>query len=96
MEKDIKLSDGTHQSAIVDTTNSTQMKGASPIVIKIEAPKEAIKTKVVEKSKSLSVDDIQKPSAKSRCCQLLPVILFLITFATVLSLLIMYMDPSSK
>lgn len=59
---------------------------ALPIVIKIEMPKDAEKQ---------NKDDVEKPS-KSRLRQLLPVLLFLATFATVLSLLIIYMDPSSK
>lgn len=69
-------------AAVIDTRNV-----ALPIVVKIESPKEAEKQK--------SDDDVNKPS-KSRLCQLLPVLLFLVTFATVLTILIIYMDPSSE
>lgn len=76
-------------AAVIDTTNVT----ALPIVIKIETPKDAEKQK---KSKTADAEgDVKKPT-KSRFCQLLPVLLFLFTFATVLSLLIIYLDPSSE
>lgn len=55
--------------------------------IKIEAPKDV--------EKQTKVDDAEKPK-KSRLCQLLPVLLFLVSFATVLTFLITYMDPTSK
>lgn len=70
--------------AVVDTT-----KEPKPIVIKIELPKDA------EKQNNADHDEAKKPS-KSRFCQLLPVVLFLVTFATVLSLLVTYMNPSSE
>jgi hypothetical protein len=67
-------------AAVIDTTNVP--------TIKITSPKDVEKqTKVIE--------DVEKPQ-KSRLCQLLPVLLFLVTFATVLSVLITYMDPTSK
>jgi hypothetical protein len=93
-EKDTKNSDNGSQP--------TKAKATSPIVIKIEAPKEAIKKQIqqqikAEQKKVTGTEDIQKPSScKSRCCQFLPVLLFLVTFATVLTALIIYMDPSSK
>lgn len=91
-EKDTKNGDSGSQTS--------KAKATSPIVIKIEAPKEAIKQKIEQQIKvgeKRINDDLQKPSAsKSRCCQFLPVLLFLVTFATVLTALIIYMDPSSK
>lgn len=78
-----------------DTKNSDK-QAASPIVIKIEAPKEAMKKKSQIDEKKVE-DDIQKPTTnKSKCCQFLPILLFLVTFATVLTALIIYMDPSSE
>jgi hypothetical protein len=77
------------QAAVIDTTN-VSTPAAVPIVIKIEMPKDA------EKQKNDNSQDDAKKSTKSRCCQLLPVLLFLVTFATVLSLLIVYLDPSSE
>lgn len=71
-------------AAVIDATNIP-----TPIVIKIEPPKDAVKAK-------LAGDDETKKSSKSRLCQLLPVLLFLVTFATVLSLLIVYLNPSSE
>lgn len=94
-EKDTKKSDNSSQP-------TSKAKATSPIVIKIEAPKEAIKKQIqqqikVDERKVTSTGDIQKSSpCKSRCCQFLPVLLFLVTFATVLTALIIYMDPSSK
>lgn len=79
--------DTKKQIPVIDTTN-VSAPAALPIVIKLEMPKD------VEKQKSDS-DDAKK-ATKSRLCQLLPVLLFLVTFATVLSLLIIYMDPSSE
>ena len=70
-------------AAVIDTTNVSTVP-----TIKITAPKD------VEKQPKV-VDDIEKPQ-KSRLWQLLPVLLFLVTFATVLSVLITYMDPTSK
>lgn len=92
-EKDTKNSDN---GSLPATTKAT-----SPIVIKIEAPKEAIKKKIQQQinaeEKKVTTEDISKSTAcKSRCCQFLPVLLFLVTFATVLTALIIYMDPSSK
>lgn len=91
-EKDTKNSDNGSQP--------TKAKATSPIVIKIEAPKEAIKKQIQQQIKAEEkkvTEDIQKSSTcKSRCCQFLPVLLFLVTFATVLTALIIYMDPSSK
>jgi uncharacterized protein with von Willebrand factor type A (vWA) domain len=89
-------------AAVIDTSSSAHAtsKTASPIVIKIEAPREATKQvdeKVLKmhlKQKCSEASD--EKSAKSRLCRLLPVLLFLVTFATVLSLLILYMDPSSE
>lgn len=70
-------------AAVIDTTNVPTVP-----TIKITTPKDVEKqTKVI--------DDVEKPQ-KSRLCQLLPVLLFLVTFATVLSVLITYMDPTSK
>lgn len=89
MEKDV---DTKTQAAVIDTTN-VQPPAALPIVIKIELPKDAEKQKN-EKSRA-GDDDASKPT-KSKLCQLLPVLLFLVTFATVLSLLIIYLDPSSE
>lgn len=94
MEKDV---DTKTQAAVIDTTSTTNIStpAALPIVIKIEMPKDPVKEKIDNKRAGDDSDDINKPS-KSRLCQLLPVLLFLLTFATVLSLLIIYMDPSSK
>lgn len=39
--------------------------------------------------------DAEKPQ-KSRLCQAIRVLLFLVTFATVLTVLIIFMDPTSK
>lgn len=75
-----------------DTKNSE-----TPIVIKIEAPKEAMKKKnsqIVEKK--VEDDNLKPTSSKSKCCQFLPILLFLVTFAAVLTALIIYLDPSSK
>lgn len=92
MEKDV---DTKTQAAVIDTVNSTNVS-TLPIVVKIEMPKDPVKDKNDNKREGgVDVDDANKPS-KSRLCQLLPVLLFLVTFATVLSLLIIYMDPSSK
>lgn len=79
----------TTQAAVIGTTASPA--AAPPIVIKIGMPKDVEKQKI-DKSKD---GDAKKPT-KSRFCQLLPVLLFLFTFATVLSLLIIYHDPSSE
>lgn len=94
MEKDV---DTKTQAAVIDTTNTTNVStpAALPIVIKIEMPNDPVKEKIDNKRTDDAVDDASKPS-KSRLCQLLPVLLFLVTFATVLSLLIIYMDPSSE
>lgn len=89
MEKDV---DTKTQAAVIDTVNSTNVS-TLPIIVKIEMPKDPVKDK--NDNKREGGDDANKPS-KSRLCQLLPVLLFLVTFATVLSLLIIYMDPSSK
>lgn len=72
-------------AAVIDTTNVP-----TPMVIKMEMLKD------VEKQKKAGDDDEVKKSSKSRFCQLLPVLLFLVTFASVLSLLITYMNPSSE
>lgn len=77
-----KNMDSKTPAAVIGTTNVP-----TPIVIKIELPKD------VEKQKK--ADEATKPM-KSRLCQLLPILLFVVTFATVLSLLIIYMDPSSE
>lgn len=55
--------------------------------IKMEVPKDV--------EKQTKVTDAEN-AQKSRLCRLLPVLLFLVTFATVLSILITYMDPTSK
>lgn len=86
MEKDV---DTKTQAAVIDTTNVP-----APIVVKFEMPKDVEKQKN-DKSR-VEVDDATKKTTKSSLCQLLPVVLFLVTFATVLSLLIIYMDPSSE
>lgn len=92
-ERDTKNSDNSQQQTSIKT---------SPIVIKIEAPKEAkeiMKKKLQQqiKNEEKKVEDTQKPtSSTSKCCQFLPILLFLVTFATVLTALIIYMDPSSK
>lgn len=93
MEKDV---DAKTQAAVIDTTNTTNVSTpvALPIVIKIEMPKDHVKENNDNK-RAGGVDDVNKPT-KSRLCQLLPVLLFLVTFATVLTLLIIYMDPSSE
>lgn len=90
MEKDTKSNETAVAAAVIDT-NNVQSK-TSPIVIKIEAPKEAIKKHHDDQK---SIDDVKK-EAKSKFCQLLPILLFLVTFATVLTLLIIYLDPSSE
>lgn len=84
----------TTPAAVIDTINAASTPVALPIVIKIGMPKDVDKHNV-DKSKVGVVEDVKKPT-KSRCCQLLPVLLFLVTFATVLSLLIIYHDPSSE
>lgn len=81
------------QAAVIDTTN-VSTAAALPIVIKFEIPKDVEKQKN-DNSSNVGDDDAKK-ATKSRLCQLLPVLLFLVTFATVLSLLIIYMDPSSE
>ncbi|KAL7027457.1 hypothetical protein ACKWTF_005448 [Chironomus riparius] len=102
MEKDNKSNETVAatkelKAAAVIDTNSKNIQ-TSPIVIKIEAPKDAIKpqqVKIDNKMRSNIESDLEKPT-KSRLCQLFPIILFLVTFATVLSLLILYMDPSTE
>lgn len=95
-EKNTKNSDNSSQTTTMKETPT------SPIVIKIEAPKEAMKKKILQQikvdEKKVNSEDIQKSTTatKSRCCQLLPILLFLVTFATVLTILIIYMDPSSE
>jgi hypothetical protein len=84
MEKDVV---DTTKPAVIDTSSVL----ALPIVIKIEPPRDAVK----QKNDKTEADETNKPT-KSRLCQLLPVLLFLVTFATVLTLLIIYMDPSSE
>jgi hypothetical protein len=81
-----------------DSSSQPKMKATSPIVIKIEAPKEAMKKKIQQQIKieEKKVADEEKISDRSKCCQLLPILLFLVTFATVLTALIIYMDPSSE
>jgi hypothetical protein len=112
MEKDIKSNESAATAAVIDTSNNihTTTKTTSPIVIKIEAPKEATKpqqqttVKVVDEKvlkmnvkKKLSEESGgSEKSTRSQLCRLLPVLLFLVTFATVLSLLILFMDPSSE
>lgn len=85
--------------------NSSQTKTPSPIVIKIEAPKEAIKKKLQQQvkdevKKATTIEDhLQKPTAtnnSSKCRQFIPILVFLVTFAAVLAALIVYLDPSSK
>ena len=88
MEKDV---DTKAQAAVIDTRNVT----ALPIVIKIETPKDVEKKKKTNNKSAAELEDDAKPT-KSRFCQLLPVLLFLVTFATVLSVLIVYLDPSSE
>jgi hypothetical protein len=87
MEKDVD----TAKPAVIDTSSVL----ALPIVIKIEPPKDAVKQKN-DKTKAGCADEETNKPTKSRLCQLLPVLLFLVTFATVLTLLIIYMDPSSE
>lgn len=84
----------TTPAAVIDTTHAPPTPAALPIVIKIGMPKEVEKQKI-DKSKVGEDNDTKKPT-KSRLCQLLPVLLFVVTFATVLSLLIVYHDPSSE
>lgn len=87
MEKDV---DTKAQAAVINTTNVT---APLPIVVKIEPPRDAEKQK-----KNKAVDDGEadvKKATKSRFCQLFPVLVFLVTFATVLTLLIIYLDPTS-
>ena len=78
-----------------DTKNS-EKQTASPIVIKIEAPKEAMKKNSQIDEKKVEDDNLKSTSSKSKCCQFLPILLFLVTFAAVLTALIIYLDPSSK
>lgn len=82
MEKDISTK--APEPPTIDATNVSPL----PIVIKIETPKDPVKT--------IQTPDDDTKKKHSRLCQLLPVLLFLVTFATVLSLLIVYMDPSSE
>ena len=84
----------TKTATVINTNNKNNVQ-SSPIVIKIEAPKDAIKQQVMDEIKNHIENDNEK-STRSRCCQYFPIILFLVTFATVLSLLICYMDPSSE
>ena len=98
MEKDNKSNETVAatkelKAAAVIDTNSKNIQ-TSPIVIKIEAPKDAIKSQIKVDNKKID-SDLEKPT-RSRLCQLFPILLFLVTFATVLSLLILYMDPSSE
>jgi hypothetical protein len=103
MEKDNKSNETVaatkelKAAAVIDTSSKNIQ--TSPIVIKIEAPKDAIKPQVKidnnNKMRNNVESDLDKPT-KSRLCQLFPILLFLVTFATVLSLLIIYMDPSSE
>ncbi|KAG5684008.1 hypothetical protein PVAND_013261 [Polypedilum vanderplanki] len=112
MEKDIKLNETATAAAVIDTSNNihTTSKTTSPIVIKIETPKDATKpqqqtVKVVDekvlkmnfkkKCSETNEESTEKPT-RSMLCRLLPVLLFLVTFATVLSLLILFMDPSTE
>lgn len=75
-----------------DTKNNSE----TPIVIKIEAPKEAMKKNSQNHEKKVEDDNLKPTSSKSKCCQFLPILLFLVTFAAVLTALIIYLDPSSK
>lgn len=90
MEKDVDTAK-PNQAAVIDTSSVL----ALPIVIKIEPPRDAVKQKNDKTKAGCAVDDVNKPT-KSRLCQLLPVLLFVVTFATVLTALIVYMDPSSE
>lgn len=86
MEKDV---DTKAQAAVINTTDV-----AAPIVVKIEPPRDAEKQKKNKADADGEADG--KKATKSRLCQLLPVLLFLATFASVLTLLIIYLDPTSK
>lgn len=84
-----KDADTKAQAAVINTTNVT---APLPIVVKIEPPPDAEKQK---KNKAVDEEADVKKATKSRLCQLFPVLLFLVTFATVLTLLIIYLDPTS-
>lgn len=58
-----------------DTKNNSE----TPIVIKIEAPKEAMKKNSQNHEKKVEDDNLKPTSSKSKCCQFLPILLFLVT-----------------
>lgn len=86
--------DNNNQPHITFANEVIDLNKTTSIVVKINSPNDAIKKKEI-KSDETQINEIQK-SSKPRLCQLIPILLFLVTFATVLSLLILYLDPSSK
>lgn len=78
----------------METDVNTKTKPQAAVIDTKNIPTIKIETaKDVEKQPK--ADDAEK-SQKSRLCKALPVVLFLVTFATVLTVLITYMDPTSK
>ena len=79
-------------AAVDSTTITTTQQAAEPQTPKgvkvLKMPK--LETKLPEKV----LDDVEIAKKPSKLRQLLPIGLFLITFATVLSLLIIYLDTS--
>lgn len=81
-------------SAVDATTITTTQQAAEP-----QTPKGVKVLKISKLEPKLPekvVDDVEAAKKPSKFRQLLPILLFVITFATVLSLLIIYLDTSSK
>lgn len=85
MDKE-KCNQSDSVAAVIETTT---------IAVPVAPPVEEKKVKVAKKEKPV-VDDVEAAKKPSPLRQLLPIGLFLVTFATVLSLLIIYMDTSGK
>ena len=91
MEKD-KDAATIDAAAITTTQQAAEPQTAKGVKI-LKIPKlELKKDKLAEKV----FDDVEAAKKPSKLRQLLPIGLFLITFATVLSLLIIYLDTSGK
>lgn len=80
-------------AAVDSTTITTSQQAAEP-----QTPKgvKVLKMPKLELKAEKVLDDVEAAKKPSKLRQLLPIGLFLITFATVLSLLIIYLDTSGK
>lgn len=82
------------QVPVIETT--TLPTPPSPITVKIVEQKSQDEDIKTNKKPDKDPDDIDATKKPSPLRQLLPIGLFLVTFATVLSLLIIYLDTSGK